>query len=247
MIIPVEISHFGLSTGKELPVHCFHILKQETPGHTYLGKRQISDLSAYLSRSHRQVRRYLSYLESIGWIEPNGKVYTIKSWKRIFKLMGFRYVIGVEFNPLIVKDPQAFFAGIVLGRLTNFQNYKRSGEGKGKTAISSHGGSAKPGHSNYFPVADRALASILDISPSKANKLKKLAYKHGYIELKYNFYPYELNGKLIKVDSMNKLLFRKIFDDVGHKMRIDKAGRVSVLDADLIRANLKYKKSWNYL
>lgn len=247
MIIPIETSHFALSEGKELPVHCFHLLKYETPGHTYLNNRQISILSAYLNRGHRTVRRYLQYLEKIGWIEPQGKVYIIKSWKRVFNLMGFRYVIGVEINPTVIKNPQAFFAGVVLGRLTNFQNYKRNSTGKGKTAISSHGGSARPGYSNYFPVADRALASILEISHSKANKLKKQAYKHGYIELKYNYYPYELNGKALKVDHLNKPLFRKIFDDVGHKMRIDKSGRVTVQDSDLIRANLKYKKSWNYL
>lgn len=247
MIIPVEIAHFALSKGKEDPVHCFHLLKHETPGHTYLNNRQISVLSAYLNRSHRTVRRHLQYLEKIGWIEPHGKVYIIKSWQRVFHLMGFQYVIGVEINPTVIKNPQAFFAGVVLGRLTNFQNYKRNSTGKGKSAILSQGASAKPGYSNYFPVADRALASILEISHSKANKLKKQAYKNGYIELKYNFYPYELNGNFIKVDNLNKVLFRKIFDDVGHKMRIDKTGRVSVLDSDLIRANLKYKKSWNYL
>ncbi|WP_237855778.1 hypothetical protein [Rhodohalobacter sulfatireducens] len=247
MIIPVEISHFALSEGKEYPIHCFHLLKHVTPGHTYLNKRQISVLSAYLNRSNRTVRRYLQYLEGIGWIEPNGKVHVIKSWKKVFHQMGFRYVIGVEINPKIIKNPRAFFAGVVLGRLTNFQKYKRNSTGKGKTAISSHGGSARPGYSNYFPVADRALASILEISRSKANKLKKLAKLHGYIELKYNFYPYELNGNFIKIDNLDKHLFRKIFEDVGHKMRIDKAGRVTVQDSDLVRANLKYKKSWNYL
>lgn len=246
IVVPVEISAFALSAGKELPVHCFHILKETTPGYTYLNKRQISDLSAYLNKSDRTVRRYLQYLEKLGWIAPNGKVFTIKSWKRVFRLMGFRYVAGVEVNITKVENPQSFYAGVVLGRLTNFQKYKES-ESKGKTAISDHGGSTKPRFPNFFPVADRALASILDISPSKANKLKKLAYKGGYIDLKYNFYPYELNGVPVKVNALNKPLFKKIFDDVGHKMRIDKSGRVTVQDSDLIRANLRYKKSWNYL
>jgi hypothetical protein len=247
MIIPVEISRFALSEGKENQIHCYLLLKHETSGHTYLNKRQISVLSAYLDKGEKTIKRYFKYLEGIGWIEPNGKVYIIKSWKNVFKLMGFRYVIGVEINPTVIKDPKAFFAGVVLGRLTNFQNYKRNSTGKGKTTISSHGGSARPGYSNYFPVADRALAAILKIGKTKANEVKKLASENGYIELKYNFYPYEINGNPIKIDQQDKQLLRKIFDDIGHKMRVDKSGRVSVLDSDLIRANLKYKKSWNYL
>ena len=161
--------------------------------------------------------------------------------------MGFRYVAGVECNITKVEHPQAFYAGIVLGRLSNFQRYKRNGTGKDKTTILSECGSIQSDRSKYFPIADRALSQILDISPSKANKLKKLAKKHGYIDLKYNFYPYQINGKTLKVNALNKPLFRKIFDDVGHKMRIDKTGRVSIQDSDLIRAKLRYKKSWNYL
>lgn len=247
IVVPVEISAFALSESKERPIHCFHLLKELTPGYTYLNKRQISNLSAYLKRNDRTVRRYLQYLESIGWIAPNGKVYTVKSWKRVFQIMGFEYVSGVECNITKVEDPQAFYAGIVLGRLSNFQRYKRNGSDKEKSAILSQCAPNQSIRSKFFPIADRALAQILDISPSKANKIKKQAYKQGYIDLKYNFYPYQLNGKPLKVTAINKPLFKKIFDDVGHKMRIDKTGRVSIQDSDLIRAKLRYKKSWNYL
>lgn len=245
MLVPVEVSAYALSSGKEYAVHCFNLLKQETPGQTYLNRRQISLLSANLNKTQRTVRRYLQYMEGAGWIEPDGRVYIIKSWKRIFSLMGFQYTMGTEADITKVKNPQAFYAGIVLGRLSNFQQYKERA-GKGKAAISSHGSSAKPGQS-FFPVADRALAEILGISHSKANKLKKLASGSGYIDMRYNFYPYELDGNFIQVDHLNKAMFRQIFDDIGHKMRIDKNGRVSIQDSDLIRANLKYKKSWNYL
>jgi len=247
IVVPVEISAFALSAGKELPVHCFHILKETTPGYTYLNKRQISNLSAYLNRSDRTVRRYLQYLESVGWIAPNGKVYTIKSWKRVFSLMGFRYVAGVECNITKVENPQAFYAGIVLGRLSNFQRYKRNGSDKEKSAILSQCAPNQSIRSKFSPIADRALAQILDISHSKANAIKKKASEHGYINLKYNIYPYELNGFPVEIKPSDARLFRKVFDDVSYKMRIDKTGTVSIQDSDLIRAKLRYKKSWNYL
>lgn len=249
IVVPVEISAFALSQSKELPIHCYHILKEKTMGSgtAYLNNRQISILSAYLKRDNRTIRRYLSYLESIGWIEPNGKVYTVKSWKNVFRLMGFKYVTGVECNITQVRNAQAFYAGIVIGRLSNFQRYKRNGTDKEKSAILSQSAPNQSDRSNFFPIADRALAQILGISKAKANKLKKSAHKYGYIDLKYNFYPYVLDGKPLKIDSLNKPLFKKLFDDIGHKMRIDKTGRVSIQDSDLIKSKLRYKKSWNYL
>lgn len=247
IVIPVEISAFALSKSKEMPVHCFHILKQQTPGYTYLNKRQISLLSGYLSRGNRTVKRYLSYLENLGWIEPDGKVYVIKSWKRIFELMDFRYVIGVEANSLAIENPQAFYAGVVLGRLSNFGKYKREGTGKGKSTISRQCASTRPDLPQYFPIADRAIASILDISKTKANRLKKLAHKYGYVSLKYNYYPYQPEGYPVQIKRTDEAKFRKIFNDVGFKMRIDNSGNISVMDCDLIKPELRYKKCRNYL
>lgn len=244
--IPVEIAHFALSNSKEMPVHCFNLLKYNTPGYTYLNQRQITDLKGYLNRSNRTVRRYLHYLENIGWIEPDGVIYIIKSWKRIFDLMEFKFVAGVEIDPRKIEHPQAFFAGIFLGRLANFQRYKREGMDKGKSAIYPQCASAQSSLSNYFPIADRAIASILGISRSKANKLKKLANEHGYIRLKYNYTQYSSDGNFIKINRSDAALFRKIFDDVGMRMRIDKAGRVFVQNADLVKPELRYKKSRNY-
>jgi hypothetical protein len=245
-MVPVEISHFALSEGKEYPVHCFNLLKQETPGYTYLNKRQISILSDHLNRSNRTVRRYLSYLQGIGWIAPNGKVHTIKSWERIFRLMDFKYVIGVEYDVTKVTDPRAFFAGIVLGRLANFQRYKE-GTGKGKSASYHQCASTQPGRlPHFYPIADRALASILDIGKTKANNLKKLAHKDKYIDLEYNYYRYKLNGKPVQIQRSDERMFRRVFDDISQKMRIDRTGRVSVQGADMVKPNLHYKKSRNY-
>lgn len=247
IVIPVEISHFALSESKEMPVHCFHLLKQETPGYTYLNKRQISVLSGYLNRSDRTVRRYLSYTIKLGWIEPQGKIYVIKSWKRVFDLMGFRYQVGVEADPTKIDNPQAFYAGIVLGRLANYGRYKRDGTDNGKSAINRQCASTESDRPNFFPIADRALASILEISRSKANKLKKLAHKHGYIKLKYNYYPYIIDNKAVQINRSDEALFRKIFDDIGQKMRIGNAGQIFVQDADFVKPELRYKKSRNYL
>ena len=246
IVVPVEIAQFALSEGKEYPVHCFNLLKQETPGYTYLNKRQISILSDYLDRSNRTVRRYLSYLQGIGWIAPNGKVHTIKSWERIFKLMDFKYVAGVEFDVTKVTDPQAFYAGIVLGRLANFQKYKREGKGEGKSASFRQCASTQPSLPHFFPIADRALASILEISPSKANAIKKAAFKCGYIELKYNYWRYKVNNKPLQINRSDEMMFRRVFDDIGPKIRIDRIGRVFVQDADMVKPNLRYKKSRNY-
>ncbi len=245
IIVPVEIADFALSQSKEYPIHCFHLLKQETPGYTYLNKRQISVLSDYLDRSHRTIRRYLKYLEEIGWIVAKGKVYTVRSWKKVFKRMQFKYVVGVEYDVTKVKDPQAFFAGIVLGRLANFQRYK-GGMGNGKSTIKRECASTKPRPPHYFPIADRALSSILQISVGKAKKLKKKAFKQKYIDLKSNYSRYKLRGKPVTIEKHNEAMFRYVFDDIDQKMRIDRTGRVSIQEADLIRPNLHYKKSRNY-
>lgn len=246
IVVPVEISHFASSEGKEYPVWCYLLLKQGTPGYTYLNKRQISLLSGYLDRSHRQVRRYLQYLENIGWIEPQGKVHTIKAWHKVFDLMDFHYVAGVEFDVTKIENPQAFFSGVVIGRLINFQKYKREGIGEGKSAIKYGCASTQPNLPNYFPIADRALASVLDIGKTKANKLKKLAFQYEYIDLKYNYQSYEVNGKQLKINRSDVKMIRKVFEDVGFKMRIDKKGKVTIQDADLVQPKLTYKKSRNY-
>lgn len=245
IVVPTEISHFALSESKEFPIHCFNLLKQGTSGNTYLNKRQISVLSGYLDRSHRTVRRYLQYLESIGWIAPNGKVYTVKAWKKVFELMNFKYVTGVEFDVTKINDPQAFFAGIVLGRLANFQRYKE-GTGKGKSASYHQCASTQSGLPNFYPIADRALASILNIGKTKAHKLKKKAFKHKYIDLKYDFSRYKLNGKPLTIERHDEALFRHVFDEIGQKMRLNRSGIVSIQESDLVKPNLHYKKSRNY-
>lgn len=246
LVIPVEVAKYALSESKEMPIHCFHVLKHITPGYTYMNRRQISLLSDYLDRSPRTIKRYLSYLEGMGWIQPDGSIYVIKSWKRIFSLMGFEYVAGVEANPLKIEHPQAFLAGVFIGRLANFQRYKRNSQGKGKSANLGYCASTQPGCSTFFPIADRAIASILEVSRSKANKLKKLANEYGYIKLRYNYYQYSIDGNLIQINRSDEALFRELFDDIGMKMRIDKAGRVFVQDADLVKPELRYKKSQNY-
>lgn len=245
IIVPVEIAHYALSESKEHPIYCYLLLKQETPGYTYLNKRQISVLSDYLDRSHRTVRRYLSYLEDIGWIAPNRQTYTIKSWKKVYEMMNFKYVVGVEWDVTEIDDPKVFFAGIVLGRLANFQRYKEA-TGKGKSASYRQCASTQPVAPSFYPIADRAIASILEIGKTKANRIKKLAHKSGYIDLKYNYFPYKLNGNPVQIKRSDEAMFRYIFDDIGPKMRIDRKGNVSVQEADLIKPNMKYKKSRNY-
>lgn len=245
IVVPVEIAHYALSEGKEYPIYTYLLLKQETCGMTYLNKRQISLLSTELGRHERTVKRYLNYLESLGWIAPMGKVYVIKSWKRVFSLMGFKYVSGVEYDVTDVDDPQAFFAGIVIGRLTNFQHYKE-GKGKGRSTIHRQCASTRPDLPYFYPVADRALASILDISRSKARKLKQKAFEAEYINLKHNYRPYKQNDKHVRLKKHDEPLFRSVFDEIGQKMRFSRDGRVFMQDADLIRANLHYKRSRNY-
>ena len=66
LVIPVEVAKYALSESKEMPIHCFHVLKHITPGYTYMNRRQISLLSDYLDRSPRTIKRYLSYLEGMG-------------------------------------------------------------------------------------------------------------------------------------------------------------------------------------
>lgn len=245
IMVPVEISHFALSESKEYQIYCYLLLKQQTAGMTYLNKRQISVLSAELGRSDRTVRRYLSYLENIGWIAPQGKVHIIKSWKKVFDLMDFKYVAGVEYDVTKIDDPQAFFAGIVLGRLANFQRYKQS-KGKGKSTIYRQCASTQPRSANFFPIADRALASILNISKTKAHKLKKNAFKAKYIDLKYDYRRFKLDGKPVTIEKHDEALFRRVFAEIGQKMRLNRSGRVSIQEADLIRPNLHYKRSKNY-
>ncbi len=180
--IPVDLC-FLVIRKKMIPAFkVFILLKMISSGKiklTFWGKQVLADFCGY--KTVRSLNNQLKRLIDLNWIGYNRstKIYHIRGFSFIQKLMGLRARLGFWFT---VQDMQCFDSmiyGAVIGYLSKNQGKKlRIDPQKGR---SNQVLSKSPG---FYPVSNSYLAKILNISTSTASIMKKRAEEDVCIYVK---------------------------------------------------------------
>lgn len=245
LLIPVELCKYAISNHKEQEIFTLILLKKLLGGQGYVTKHLKKELSKIESKSLRSIDRYICYLKQECFINFDKKtgLCFIKSWYRIIEMLEIKFQSGVKCYPAKIRDPQAFFAGAVIGRLVNEnrQKYKRNNKvAQNRMARASN----TDIRFVYQECSNRAFAKICNISLSSAYRLKRKAFNQGYLVLKRNLKPIVIGGRHISLSKIEKKQFMQIYPEY-YQVRIIE-GKAYSVDSDLVKSLLKFKRSQNY-
>jgi hypothetical protein len=232
MIIPVELCFYTLRNKLIRPCQLYVYLKSVCRGQLRLQKEDINNISKILGlKSSRAIVNNLKILQINNWIGycHKSKYYLVRGFKRIGSYYNFKSRSGAEFNSNDIRQFKAFLAGTTISYLANRQKRAKwmSERKKGRSTPGIH----TP--SNFYPVANLALAKILNISSSTAFEFKKLAARHKYILLKKNFRSTGLSKVL-------KNRYKRNSPDIAHKVRIRKK-EIVLQDIDTVCPIIRFK------
>ena len=197
-LIPIEICQDALMNKTVRELQIFIWLKMYCSGKLRITSEVLRKIMADLGiKTDKTVWAGINSLLNKGWITFSRKsgYYFIKSFERIRESEGYTRRTGAEFNIKDIKSFKGFIVAAVIGQMISVQKKHRWITERKKR------GSKTVNHSPqlYFPIANAALAKILNVSVSTAYEWKKLADKHGFISIKKDFacidtvYPQFLN------------------------------------------------------
>lgn len=233
MLIPVEMCFYAISNKFIRPFQLYIYLKSICSGKIIIQQADFKKIAEALNlKSERTIKNNLKILLKNNWIGHNKKsgYYFIRGFEKIRTYFDFKSRTGAEFETKDITKFKAFIAGAVIGYLVSQQKRREwvSERKKWRSNQLTH----KP--SKLYPIANFALAKILNASYCKAQGLKKLAHKAGYILLKKNFTD-------TGVDAKFKRRYKKVNPENAHRVRLHK-NKLVLQDTDTALSDIRFKR-----
>ncbi len=233
--IPYEMCLGALVCRHVRLLQLYVYLKLQCSGKIRIDKELMEKIRIDLGlKSIRTITDCLRELQKKGWITYSkaSGFYFIKGFDEIRKLNGFYRRAGVEFSIDDIKQFKEFLTAVIIGSLIHTQ--KRRAQ-----AVELKQGSSKTPacvlSSKYYPVANEALASILNVSISTAFELKKASKKCGFIAIKKNL------QVLPGISPNLSREFKKYGDIPIHLIRYSNH-KICVQGPDLLRSKIHFAK-----
>ena len=223
---------------KQLQVYLF--LKFYCSGKTILNANLLHDIAAALGyKSIRTVNSHINDLIEKNWVgyNPESGYLFIRGFDKIRQMdnMPPRSAVIFYYNDLKQISP-CCFAGII-GYLVNTQRRDRFLSGR-KRGGSNHLRSLSQA---YFPIANKALAKILNFSIASIVRYKHLAVQHGYISVKKSYQKTGITSKNQKELRSYLAGLRRAFPEDSKSIKI-KGSELVQQKPDLYKHNLTYKR-----
>jgi hypothetical protein len=181
--IPVEICAYVITYKRIRPFQLYIFLKFSCSGKRKISHKDIREIAKELNvKSPKTIRENLNLLQKKDWVGYNAKsgLYFIRSFATIRRIQQLQQSnTCAEFDERDILKTKAFLAGAVIGKLCNTQKW-RAWKSERNKQRSKHLDHVPP----FFPVADAALASVLNISISRAHRLMALAGEAKYIRIR---------------------------------------------------------------
>ncbi len=233
ILIPVEMCSFALSQKFIRPCQLYIYLKSKCSGKIILHKKDLKLIAETLGLSSgRTIQNNLKILRQANWIgyNPKTNIYFIRSFDCVRTQHGFISRSCAEFDKREIKQFKAFLAGAIISNLVNSQR-------RGKWITERQKGRSNQiirQPSVYFPVANLALAKVLNVSISTAFEFKKLAHKAGYIKLEKNFKDTRVNPKFAKA-------YKRNYSEIAHKIKFHQ-GKLMIQGIDTVFPCVRFKR-----
>ncbi len=241
--VPVDLIQFALTNNKIQELRLYLILKHEYAGGVMINKAILRRLQLETGRCRKSLSKDITSLESLGWTNSNKGFTYIRSFKRLYKMLKGKSAARVEFDRQYLQCPKAYFAGAFIGRLVmtqrnRYRKNKKSANQAGQNYYMGSGSYHDLLDADFFPVANTAIAKMLQKSIMYGSRLKKSAVESGYLLLKANY-----SEVSIRSEDLNTL--RSIDSEFENKY-IKKTKGIMERGPDLIKSLLqfKYGKKW---
>ncbi|MCH8905169.1 MAG: hypothetical protein IIA45_14805 [Bacteroidetes bacterium] len=183
-------------------------------------------------KSTKTVKKHLQILVEKNWLGyiPSSHTYVVRGFEKIRMMEGFKTRSAAEFCFCDMDKFKAFLAGALISYLVNFQKRKeRECERVNKGRSNHHSHNFLP----FYPIANLALAKILNVSISTAFSLKLKARKAKFIAIKKN---YSDTG----IDYVYISEYKK-YNPEEKKRIIVKDKKIFLLGPDLVLPGVRFK------
>jgi len=211
LLVPIDLCRFALRERLVPPLKLFIYLKATCAGQKKLKYGDVAAICRYLKWTPKTYKSNLRKLLSRNWVgyNINSGYHFVRGFNRIAKREGFRSRSAVLFQPKDFNDFRSFIAGAVICGLVSQQRGRKFLEER-KAWRSNPTKSDLP---SFYPVASKALSTILGISISSARSLKDLAKNGGYIRIQKKL-------RSTDVPSNQKNSYKKAVPEEAHKVRV---------------------------
>lgn len=231
--IPVELCEYAIRNNFYRPMQLYIYLNANCSGKLKISNDELPNIGKAIGlNSARAVKNNLNILMDKNWIGYNkkSKIYFIRGVDKIRWLHGFKTKTAAEFDSREIKKLKAFLAAAKIGYLLDNQKRKKRATER-LTGRSNH---VARQSFEYYPLANLALAKVLNVSLSTAYQLKQLAHKAGYIAIKKSFVETNL-------DAYQETPLKKGLPELASKVRIKK-GKILLQGIDMVMHFLTFKK-----
>lgn len=231
--IPVELCEYVIRNNFYRPMQLYIYLKLNTSGQVRSGDLRYDEIAKAIGlTTGRAVRNNMKLLLEKNWVGYNkkSKYYFIRGFKKIMQICGFSSKTAAVFDSVDILKLKAFVSAVRIAYLINKQKRKKWATELVK-GCSNH---IARSSSQYYPLANEALAKVLEISISTAYQLKLLASKAGYIHIKKTF-------QNTSFAASEASLFKRGHPEIAKKV-ITNTGNIQLQGIDMVAHSIKFSR-----
>ncbi|TKG95157.1 hypothetical protein EYV94_10630 [Puteibacter caeruleilacunae] len=185
--VPIDLLLYSLRKRKVNQVRLYLYLKYMASGNIKLTNEVIDDICSKLHWCKKTFEKHRQWLLRKKWISYNNKTKSlhIKGYKRIASKWYCNHNRGVKCWIEYLIDFRAFCCGAVIGWGSIYIKRKKRASRKTKGDLNKDAHHANG--MNELP--NKLLAPILGLHYTTVSKYRRLAEKHGYLNVKQNYKP----------------------------------------------------------
>ena len=233
MKIPVEVCEYVIRKKFYRPMQVYIFLKVNCSGK--IKKKELDYkiiAEALCLKSTRAVRNNLNILLKSNWMGYCKKsgYYYVRAFEKIRQMYGFYARTAAYFDGNEIHHMKAFIAAVKIAYLVNKQKRKK----RATERVQGRSIHIARSSSQYYPLANEAMAKVLEISISTAYQLKLLASNAGYIHIKKTF-------EEINCGAGEANLFKRGLPELADKV-ITNTGKIRLQGIDMVMHFIKFSK-----
>lgn len=235
LVIPTEMCLYALKNRFVRQFQVYVYLKSLCSGKIILGKKDLERIAIDLGlKSIKTVKDCINELLKKNWMgfSKRSGHYFIKGFDEIRQLCSFYFRGAAEFCIDDIQCFKEFLTAVVIGSLINTQKSailaveRKMGRSKTPAGMRT---------SKYFPIANKALSEILNVSISTAYELKRASKNQGFIKIRNN------REIVVNIKPENLNEFKKYGNTPRNIIRCSK-GRIFLQLPDLCYSKIHFRR-----
>ena len=240
--IPVLLCEYVLKNRKINQFKLYIHLKLISDGYVTYNSQDFKNWSMTIGVDIKTIKSSLKWLIDNKWITVNSKrnVLHVISYKKLTKRLGLNFSSGYLYELEDYKYLKALCCAIII---TRYLDRKRYFDKKQSECIDGRSNTnCRKRRDGFYPMANSYLAECIGVSIATAYRYKKTAEEVGYIDTKEN-HSIMTTKKGDYINPSDFAVLQKGWLNDGYPNIIRKGKKcIKIVEADLIRTNIKFKK-----